>query len=77
MIKGENGSARFGGFSWGYGGQGPRGLIRVLQLCGVPLETAESIAFNSVRKDVLGTDWELKATDNGWQAAYEVKKAAA
>ncbi len=74
MIKGEKGSARFGGFCWSYFGEGPRGLTKLLQLCGVPVDTANSIAFNSVRNDVVGTDWELKATPNGWQVIHEVKK---
>lgn len=35
IVKGENGTARFRGFSWGYGGEGPHGLLYLLQRLGV------------------------------------------
>lgn len=31
LVRGENGTARFSGFAWGYGGTGPRGLVDVLK----------------------------------------------
>ena len=57
MVTGENGTARFGGFCWGYFGEGPRGLIKLLTKCGVESEIAETIAFHTERKDEIGTDW--------------------
>ena len=36
IVRGDKGSARFGGFSWGYGGEGPRGLETFLKSINVP-----------------------------------------
>jgi hypothetical protein len=33
-VYGSKGVARFSGFAWGYGGQGPRGLQVLLDRCG-------------------------------------------
>ena len=30
LVKGTNGSCRFGGYCWGYSGEGPRGLVELL-----------------------------------------------
>jgi len=59
LVVGENGTARFGGLLWGYGGEGPRGLRELLLKLNVPKEQAESIAFNTPRKDEVGEDWRL------------------
>ena len=60
MVKGTRGSARFEGFCWGYGGEGPRGLRNLLLMLGVPIGAAEKLAFGSTRKYDHGTDWEYK-----------------
>src|SRR4051812_29520777 len=36
LVKGVHGSARFNGVCWGYGGDGPRAVHRILTLSGVP-----------------------------------------
>lgn len=59
MVKGANGSARFSGFSWGYGGEGPRGLKEVLQKLNIPSNEIER---------VLKVEW------NGWSKLGEVWK---
>lgn len=38
MVHGENGTVRFRGFSWGYSGQGCRGLQTLFNHLGVPSE---------------------------------------
>jgi hypothetical protein len=60
LVKGTRGSARFEGFCWGYGGEGPRGLRNLLLMLGVPIGVAEQVAFEKQRKDKCGTDWEYE-----------------
>lgn len=55
MVRGTLGTARFGGFSWGYGGEGPRGLEQLLQRLNV---SAEQI------KEVLRTPWEEEVREH-------------
>jgi hypothetical protein len=59
LVKGTKGSARFGGLLWGYGGEGPRGLVELLVKLGVHRERAEAIAFRTPRHDYNkpGSDW--------------------
>lgn len=57
LIKGTEGSARFSGFCWGYGGEGPRGLVLLLMKLGIHKERAELIAFGTRRFDGPGMDW--------------------
>ena len=59
MLKGENGTARFSGLLWGYGGEGPRGTLELLQKLGLSKEAANKIAFETPRKDEVGIDWEI------------------
>jgi len=66
IITGENGSARFNGFCWSYQGEGPRGLVKLLQHCGVPQNVAEKVAFNAPRNSKDGTDWALDFHPNGY-----------
>ena len=60
LVKGTRGTARFEGFCWGYGGEGPRGLRNLLLMLGVPIGVAERVAFEKQRKDECGTDWEYE-----------------
>ena len=70
VVRGERGTARFKGFCWGYGGEGPRGLIRLLQLLGLPNHEAETIAYNAPRNDAVGIDWGIQfAPDGTWAYA--------
>lgn len=64
-LYGENGTARFLGFCWGYSGEGPRGLYRLLQLIGLSSEDSEKIAFHTKRLDTFGIDWEIIIQKNG------------
>ena len=59
LVVGENGSARFGGLNWGYGGQGPRGLHGLLLKLGVPAAQAWEVAFQTPRLKQLGEDWRV------------------
>lgn len=36
MVHGTTGTVRFDGFSWGYGGEGPRGLNQLFEKLNVP-----------------------------------------
>lgn len=70
VLRGERGTARFKGFCWGYSGEGPRGLIRLLQLLGLPNHEAETIAYNAPRNNAVGIDWGIKfAPDGTWAYA--------
>lgn len=57
LLVGEFGTIRFGGFCWGYSGEGPRGLFDLLIRVGVPAEKANELAFKTPRKHVVGEDW--------------------
>jgi hypothetical protein len=57
LIRGENGTARFDGLLWGYGGQGPRGTHGLLLKMGVPADTAWKLAFETPRQNEIGEDW--------------------
>lgn len=63
MVKGENGTARFDGVCWSYGGEGPRALVELLIQCGVARGYAEFVAFRSQRKQHDGVDWELPVNE--------------
>ena len=62
LVKGDNGTARFEGFCWGYGGEGPRGLTSLLVLLGMGQAKADYFSRYNKRRDdyQLGIDWELK-----------------
>jgi hypothetical protein len=59
LLRGENGSARFGGLLWGYGGEGPHGTHELLIKIGLSREEADKYAFRTPRKRELGEDWRL------------------
>ncbi len=54
MVRGTNGSARFGGFCWGYWGEGPRGLQKLFDVLEIkrPVHTLP-------RNSCPGKDWEF------------------
>jgi hypothetical protein len=60
MVKGTNGSARFTGTCWGYGGSGPHAVRDLLMILGISKDWAEIIAFKSFRWDDTGTDWKVE-----------------
>lgn len=43
LVKGSDGSARFSGFSWGYGGQGPKGLRTLFERLRIPAQVFKDI----------------------------------
>lgn len=45
IVRGENGSCTYGGFLWGYGGEGPHGLRDMFIKCGMSKELADHYAF--------------------------------
>jgi len=61
IVKGYWGRIRFGGFSWGYGGQGPRGLKELFQELKIPLDPTTKI---------LG-DWEPDQVGEKWRISFE------
>lgn len=66
LVRGRNGTARFDGFSWGYGGEGPRGLVQLLEALGVPKILRDEIAFTKVPWDgwdTIGEKWRLNLHD--------------
>ena len=72
MLYGTNGTARLNGLLWGYGGEGPRGLVQLLQKLGLNQQTAENIAFQTPRREQLGNDWSITKINDGWQfQAYQ------
>jgi hypothetical protein len=45
IVRGEKGSCTYGGFLWGYGGEGPHGLVDLFIKCGMPCILAENYAL--------------------------------
>jgi hypothetical protein len=66
LVRGENGTARFGGLLWGFIGDGPRGLHELLLKAGVPELQAWAVAFNTPRQQTPGQDWRLSSV---WELA--------
>lgn len=64
-LYGEKGTARFLGFLWGYHGEGPRGLIRLLKYLGLNNTLTESVPFHFKRGQNVGIDWEINISKNG------------
>ena len=61
MVHGENGTVRFGGFAWGYCGEGPRGLNQLFRHLGVNLNAMSHIlgdwpAFNGPNQEFWRID---------------------
>lgn len=59
IVRGENGSARFGGFSWGYSGEGPRGLGAFLESIGVAGESLRR-AVSHEWDERIGEHWRIE-----------------
>ena len=60
LVVGENGTCRFSGLCWGYGGNGPNGLCELLKRLGVGDDKSKDIAYSTKRGDDVGTDWEIE-----------------
>jgi hypothetical protein len=50
---------------WGYGGEGPRGLVELLVKTGLHQKVAEFVAFETPRLEVCGIDFHLEYNHNG------------
>lgn len=83
MVYGDQGQIRFGGFSWGYYGEGTRGLQSLFARLGITEFDAFTIAAWD-GWDKIGTKWELSAKiiQNGpwdarmvWVSTHEVNPA--
>jgi hypothetical protein len=59
-LSGPRGTHRYEGVLWGYYGEGPRGLVQILEACGLNVQAAEDIAFNTPRGNKNGTDFIIK-----------------
>lgn len=85
IVKGENGSCTFGGFLWGYSGEGPHGLRDLFIKCGMTKEFADHYAFSNT----LGTNdatekntklynaktlWKFMNSDIGWNLIKNEKQ---
>ncbi len=61
IVRGINGTCRFSGFSWGYGGTGPNGLKHMLTQIGVKDNLANTTAFNTPwDTNTVGEKWRIK-----------------
>ena len=59
LVVGENGSSRFNGFYWGYSGEGPRGLIKLLEYLDV-----DNITIHAVINSSCHTHWKVDLCTN-------------
>jgi hypothetical protein len=59
LIKGTHGSLRLNGLSWGYYGEGPRGLITLLTSLKVKTDTITSVSNITWQPDSIGTCWKV------------------
>jgi len=64
IVRGTKGSMRFGGFGWGYGGEGPRGLKRLFEALNITLDPTyrEFGEWPSFRDTDLGEHWRINFT---------------
>lgn len=75
-VIGENGFAVFSGFCWGYGGEGPSGLHKLLLKCGIHEAIATHVAYRKTRYQDCGIDWELEISDKEIAITTNHRKAA-
>lgn len=58
VVQGTGGSASFSGFSWGFSGTGPRGLVELLISLGVSKAMAQRTA-KTPWIDKVGEHWRI------------------
>ena len=63
-IRGENGQCIFDGVCWGYNGQGPRALAKILIESGIDVGIANFISKNAPRNHKKGCDWKITIGTN-------------
>lgn len=68
LVRGEKGSIRFGGFSWGYSGEGSRGLNELFDRLGVNIDaTTDRLGeWPGFQREEVGQKWRLELP---WKAA--------
>jgi hypothetical protein len=65
LVRGENGTARFRGLLWGYGGDAPKATVELLVKLGIHRERAEHIVFNTERSyPYTGPDFHIAFLPN-------------
>jgi hypothetical protein len=63
-VKGENGYIRFGGFLWGYGGEGPRGLMQLFAKLGIVGVDVATLCGGS-------PDYSASSIGEWWRITFE------
>ena len=59
-VHGTLGTVRFGGFAWGYCGEGPRGLQELFDALGVIRDAGTIAPWCGWDAKRLGTQWKIK-----------------
>lgn len=77
LVRGDRGSARFNGFSWGYRGTGPQGLRNFLLSLGLNNEQASCIAFDTAWKWEKGESWKISFQDGEPKIVKQKQRMAA
>ena len=77
LVRGELGTIRFGGFLWGYGGTGPKGLMHLFDKLGIKGVDVPSLCNGSPDFSItsFGEWWRITFADNG-KFNLEVKQTA-
>lgn len=60
FVHGEKGYARIQGVCWGYYGEGPRALYKILLMCNIHPDRAKELAYNTKRLDRDGDSWNVQ-----------------
>jgi hypothetical protein len=78
-VVGTTGEMLFWGFGYGYGGEGPHGLLKLFDAIGIPtgcMTVGEHVAFNIKMADatvMLGQqhlDWTIEPVQDEWKLTY-------
>ena len=59
LVRGETGSIRFGGFSWGYHGEGSRGLAQLFAKLGIAVDPYTIAEWGDFRPSYVGEYWRV------------------
>ena len=58
-VYGDKGTIRFSGFSWGYCGEGPRGLQTLFDTLGIQRDATTIGNWDWDNRSDTGTQWEI------------------
>jgi hypothetical protein len=65
-VEGENGYMRFGGFLWGYGGEGPHGLEQLFNALEISIDPFTLCNGSpDYSKSSIGEWWRIEFDDDG------------